>query len=95
MLGSLEPLRLRKTEFDWKLDVPARRTMIGMLGVKSFDDLLRLYIAGPSELRQYVGEGPVLTDDRPMVEYFLSLPRDRSPDLSGVKGDVERQVERE
>jgi hypothetical protein len=30
-----------------------------------------------------------------MVEYFLSLPRDRSPDLSGVKGDVERHVERQ
>ncbi len=28
MLGSVEPLRLRKQDFDWKLQVPVRRTMI-------------------------------------------------------------------
>ncbi len=94
MIGSVEPLRLRKSDFDMKLDVPERRDMIARLGVRTFDDLLRLYIAGPAEMRQYVGEGPVLTDDRPMVEYFLSLPRDGKVDLTGVKGDVMRHVER-
>jgi hypothetical protein len=33
-----------------------------------------MYAAGPEELAQFVGVGPVLTDDRPVVEYFLSLP---------------------
>ena len=28
-----------------------------------------------------------LSDDRPLVEYFLSLPRDRDVDLSGLKHD--------
>jgi spermidine synthase len=92
LLGSVEPLRLRKQDFDWKLEVPARREMIAALGVKDFDDLLRLYVAGPAELRDYVGDGPILTDDRPLVEYFLSLPRDRNPNLAGVKGDVMRHV---
>ena len=63
-----------------------------MLGVKSFEDLLKLFVAGPDELRQFVGDGPILTDDRPMVEYFLSLPRDRDVNLSGVRGDVTRYV---
>jgi hypothetical protein len=27
-----------------------------------------------------------------MVEYFLSLPRDRDVNLTGVKGDVRRYV---
>jgi spermidine synthase len=94
MLGSTEPLRLRKSDFDWKLQVPARREMMEMFGVRTFDDLLRLYVAGPEELRQYVGPGPILTDDRPLVEYFLSLPRDRNADLSGVRGDVMRHVEK-
>jgi hypothetical protein len=66
--------------------------MIAMLGVKSFEDLLKLFVAGPDELRQFVGDGPILTDDRPMVEYFLSLPRDRDVNLSGVRGDVTRYV---
>jgi spermidine synthase len=92
MVGSVEPLRLRRSDFEWKLDVPGRREMLASLGVQSFEDLLGLYIAGPEELRAYVGEGPILTDDRPLVEYFLSLPRDRQVDLSGVKGDVSRHV---
>ena len=39
-------------------------------------------------LRAFVGPGPLLTDDRPLVEYFLSLPRDRDVDLSSLKGDA-------
>jgi spermidine synthase len=93
LLGSTEPLRLRRPDFDWKLHVPERRAMMEMLGIRRFDELLRLYLAGPAELRQYVGEGPVLTDDRPLVEYFLSLPRDRNADLAAVRGDVMRHVE--
>ena len=95
MLGSVEPLRLRQQDFDWKLQVPARRNMIAMLGVHSFEDLLKLYRAGPQELRQFVGDGPILTDDRPLVEYFLSLPRDRDADLRGLQGDVTRILNRD
>ena len=92
LLGSVEPLRLRKEDFDWKLQVPGRRDMIAAMGLHSFDDLLRQYIAGPEELRSFVGEGPILTDDRPLVENFLSLPRDKDVDLSRLRGDVHRHV---
>jgi len=37
--------------------------------------------------------GPVLTDDRPLTEYFLSLPRDRDIDTSRLKGDVRPYVD--
>jgi spermidine synthase len=93
LLGSVEPLRLRKSDFDWKLAVPERREMIGMLGVHSFEELLRHFNAGPEDLRQFVGDGPILTDDRPLVEYFLSLPRDRDPDLKSLRGDVRRYLD--
>jgi spermidine synthase len=93
LLGSVDPLRLRTEDFDWTLHDPARREMMLMLGVQDFEDLLGLYVAGPDELRHYAGEGPVLTDDRPLVEYFLSLPRDRQVDLTGVTGDVRRHVD--
>jgi hypothetical protein len=43
----------------------------------------------------YAGPGEVLTDDRPLVEYFLSLPRDHDVDLSALKGDVSRFVDAE
>jgi hypothetical protein len=54
-----------------------------------------MYRAGPDELRAFVGPGPLLTDDRPLVEYFLSLPRDREVDLSTLRGDVRRLVPEE
>jgi spermidine synthase len=94
LVGSVEPLRLRESDFNWKQAVPQRRAMLETLGVRTFDDLLKLYRAGPAELRRYVGDGPILTDDRPMVEYFLSLPRDRGVNLRGVDGDVRRHVDR-
>ena len=93
MFGSVEPLRLRKGDFEWKLQVPQRREMMAQLGIKTFEDLLGLYVAGPAEMRSFLGDEPVLTDDRPLVEYFLSLPRGRQVDLTGVRGDVMRHVE--
>ena len=65
------------------------------IGITDFRSLLGLYVAGPEELKAYVGEGPVLTDDRPMVEYFLSLPLgEPTADLRQIRGDVERIVRR-
>ena len=92
MVGSVAPLQLRRSDFEWKLGIPGRRRMLESLGAPTFDALLGQYVAGPEELRRYVGDGPLLTDDRPLVEYFLSLPRDRAVDLSGVRGDVMRHV---
>lgn len=72
--------------------MPGRREALAELGIDSFEALLGAYRAGPDELRRFVGPGPVLTDDRPLVEYFLSLPRDRGVDLSGLRGDVRPRV---
>jgi hypothetical protein len=58
------------------------------LGYDSFDKLLGDYVAGADEMRAFVGTGPVLTDDQPLTEYFLSLPRDREVDIRGLRGDV-------
>jgi spermidine synthase len=91
-VGSLEPLKLRRADFDWKLEVPGRAQGLHDLNIESFDRLLSFFVAGPDDLRRYLGTGPILTDDRPLTEYFLSLPRDRDPDLSSLKGDVRRYV---
>jgi spermidine synthase len=92
LVGSVEPLRLRREDFDRKLQHPGSAQGLRDLNVESFDRLLAAYVAGPRELRAFVGDGPVLTDDRPLVEYFLSLPRDRDVDTSSLKGDVSRYV---
>ena len=52
--------------------------------------LRRSYVAGPREFAAWVGPGPILTDDKPLIEYFLALPEDDPPvDLSGAKGRFE------
>jgi len=44
------------------------------------------------DLPDKAGSHQILTDDKPMVESVLSLPRDRDVNLSGVRGDVTRYV---
>jgi hypothetical protein len=42
------------------------------------------FVADRPEIEAYVGPGPILTDDRPVIEYFRSLPgggQDAPPDL--------------
>jgi spermidine synthase len=92
LVGSLQPLRLRREEFEAKLTLPGRAQGLHDLGIETFDKLLSTFVAGPDELRAYLGQGAILTDDRPLAEYFLSLPRDKNPDLSSLKGDVTRYV---
>ena len=87
MIGSRRPLKLFKEEFEAKFAYPEFREAFASVGVRSFQDLLSLYTAGPEEMKRFVGDGPLLTDDRPSVEYFLSMPR-TPVDISGLRGDV-------
>ena len=93
LIGTVEPLKLRRSDFERKLRMPGRAQGAHDLGADTFEQLLGMYRAGPSELRAFVGAGPLLTDDRPLVEYFLSLPRDRDVSMDALqKDDVWRRV---
>jgi spermidine synthase len=88
MIGSKKPLTLRRQDFEWKQHVPGRRDALVELGFETFEELTASYVAGPAEMTAFVGDGPILTDDRPLTEYFLSLPRDREVDIRPLRGDV-------
>ena len=88
LIGSTKPLRLTRSDFEWKMGLPDRAQGFRDVGLASFADLTGLYTAGPKELTRFAGDGPLLTDDRPMVEYFLSLPREGAPDKSLMKRDL-------
>jgi hypothetical protein len=92
MIGSKKPLQLRETEFDRKLRDRATADALVLIGVRNFSDLLGQYVAGPDQLRAYVGDGLILTDDRLAVEYFLSLPNDGEGTLDRLRGDVRGHV---
>jgi spermidine synthase len=82
MLGSKTPFEFSRSAYEHRYRDPAFRELFDW----DYDTLLRTYLAGPDAIRAWLGEGPILTDDRPVIEYFLSLPKnDPPPDLSTLK----------
>jgi spermidine synthase len=89
MVGSQEPLRLETGTVAAKRANPVTAAALDEIGLVSDDTLRSWFTAGPEAMRQFVGPGPVLTDDRPLVEYHRSLPADGDPlDLSRLHSDV-------
>lgn len=80
MLGSLKPFELSASAYARRRQDPRFRQLFDW----DLDVLRRSYVAGPDELRRWVGDGAILTDDKPAIEYFLALPKDDPPpDLKG------------
>jgi len=74
LVGTRQPLRLDRARFEAKVrDRPALRAMLERHGVATFDQLVARYTNGPDGVRAVVGDGPRLTDDRPLIEYWRSL----------------------
>lgn len=95
MVGTVKPLRIDPAAIDRLRQRPETREALDAVGLKTFDDLRRWFTAGPDEMRAFVGDGPILTDDRPLVEYHHRLPRpeEQPPlNLSSLKGDVARYI---
>jgi spermidine synthase len=93
MVGAKKPLRIDRAAYERKVQDPVLRASLASVSINDFGSLLGMYRAGPEELAAFVGPGPILTDDHPMVEYYRSLPRDEAPaDLRGLRGDPQRHV---
>ena len=93
MVGSVQPLRFSREAFERQLAVPDVRFAFALVGLDNFEALLARYTAGPDEMRRFVGDGPILTDDRPLLEFHRSLPAGGAPvDVSSLRGDVRRHV---
>ena len=89
LVGTREPLRIDRAQFDARLADPATRAAMESVGIVDATTLAGLYTAGPDELRAFVGPGPVLDDDHPRVEYFRTLGTGAAqrPDLAQLHGD--------
>ncbi|MGH8639647.1 MAG: hypothetical protein ACREUZ_21150 [Burkholderiales bacterium] len=89
MVGSLAPLRIARSAVDRQLADAETRFALVRVGLDRFDALPARYTAGPDEMRAFAGSGPVLTDDRPVLEYHRSLAgTGRQVDVSSLRGDV-------
>lgn len=89
LVGTKGPLQLDRDTLRRTLADPRFAEARAAAGITSVDSLLGLYTAGPAELRRFAGKGPLLTDDRPRIEYYRSLPQGEAfVDLSGLRGNV-------
>lgn len=87
LVGTLEPQRVSRAAVERQLARPETRQALDAIGLTSYDTLISWYSAGPDELRRFVGEGPLLTDDRPLVEFYRSLPAgERLAPLAELRG---------
>lgn len=75
MVGTREPLTLSRGRIESMLASPATRDLLRLMNIETFDHLERIFRAGPASVQAYLGAGPVLSDDRPLLEYFASLPQ--------------------
>jgi spermidine synthase len=73
LIGSATPLRAPAGAFERIREKPELAAAVAAAGIADREALLRLYTAGPGALRRFAGSGPLLTDDRPLVEYYRSL----------------------
>ncbi len=93
LVGTVEPFTVSRAAFERQLARPRTRAALAAIGLDSFDTLTSWYTAGPDELRRFLGPGPVLTDDRPLVEFFRALPKNEAlANLASLTGEVSRIV---
>jgi spermidine synthase len=86
LVGMVEPLKLSRVDFERKLRMAGSAQGLRDFGVDTWDRLLSAYVAGPEELRAFVGGGPILTDDKPLVEYFFPCRATAMIDTSSLNG---------
>lgn len=84
LIGSPNGLRVDPAAVARRLADPGARAGLAEVGFLKPQDVLFQFRADAAELRAYVGEGPILTDDRPLLEYF------RRQDITGPPPDLAR-----
>ena len=73
---------------------PQTAAALDEIGLRTFEDLQSWYTAGADEMRRFVGAGPTLTDDHPLLEYHRSLGGQDEPlDLTPLRGDVRHIID--
>ena len=72
LVGSNEPLTIGAADYTRRLAESGTGAALAAAGLGSVEALRGMYSAGHEELAAYVGDGPVLTDDRPRLEYWRS-----------------------
>ena len=86
LIGTKDPLRIDYNDFMKRSQIPSIR---GGLAADDLDgmSLLDSFMMGPNAVREYAGDGPIHTDDRPRLEFFKStdLTTSTAVNIVGMK----------
>ena len=79
LVGSPSPLVLDPAELEARLADPDPRASLAEVGFNHAEDVLAQFRGTPAQLHTYAGDGPILTDDHPILEYFQSQTISNDP----------------
>jgi len=74
VIGSNEPIELDLAETARRFESPKARAALLQGGFGKVEDVAAAFVATREEIEAFVGPGPILSDDRPFIEYYRSLP---------------------
>ena len=76
LVGSNEPLSISASEYVERLTEPGTGTALAQAGMGDVDQLERCTPQATRNWLAYAGDGPLLTDDRPRLEFWKSTGND-------------------
>jgi spermidine synthase len=79
LVGSERPIDSRLPWVDRVFEQPIARAALSQVNIRSGDDVRRLHQADRAAVEAYVGDAPLVTDNRPRLEYFLGLRSTSGP----------------
>jgi hypothetical protein len=88
MIGWTDAPALSRARFDAMLADAGMRRVLQLMNVERFDHLARMFRANPAQARELAASGPPLTDDRPVIEYFVRLPPEPPVPLGETRADI-------
>ncbi len=78
LVGSNAPQTVDLEKFGRYFQTPGVAEDLTSIDIADPYDLLSLFLMNRDGLLEYVGEGETITDDRPVIEFFLFLPGNRT-----------------
>lgn len=79
LVGSEQPVDRALPWVDRVFQQPLARAALSQVNVRSGDDVRRMFLADRAALESAVGAGPIITDDRPRLEYSSSFSANSGP----------------
>jgi spermidine synthase len=93
MVGTETALTVSESRLTALLADGPSRDALRLMHVETFDHLLRMFRARRTDVETWIGSGPILSDDRPVLEYFTEIPtaeRDVAQLVRNLEGLVVR-----